>query len=353
MNERIEKEKQVKKFCAKFVLFSSLTDDLVFFVIIDTLFLTIVKGLSASYMTLLSAIPATIGIVIQPYILKFIHKIGNTKAIRIGAFSFLLASLLITVGNQFIVLVVGKIFYEISYIFKNMENICLKHNLQLINKEEEYVHVKNKAMTSYALITLVTAITSGLLFNINVYLPMILNCVVCLGCLILSFGMKDMTKYDKIPPTPKETTKQKNSLVIYITILTYTFFGIVVNIGQANGKLLIQYELNDAFELTIATTYFSIIMMFSRIARILSNVLFDKIYRKLRDKITMVSSGLLVFAFLSIIFGYFILENTALRVGMMVAGFFVILAVRDPFKVYIQDLVLRLTRTRTATSGFS
>ena len=91
----------IRHFCIKYIWFSSLTGDLIFWAIIDTLILTVVKGLSASQITLFTTIPAAIGIIIQPYLLKIIHKIGNTKSVRIGAFSLLVSSILITFGSNF------------------------------------------------------------------------------------------------------------------------------------------------------------------------------------------------------------------------------------------------------------
>jgi len=62
--------------------------------IVDTLFLTILKGLSATQITLLTTIPSAIGILIQPYLLKIIHKLGNTASVRLGAFFLLISAIL-------------------------------------------------------------------------------------------------------------------------------------------------------------------------------------------------------------------------------------------------------------------
>lgn len=91
MNEKYD-DKYINTFCTKWVWFSALTGDLVFFAIMNTLFFTIAKGLSASEITMLTVIPAAIGIFIQPYILKIIHKIGNTASVRAGALCMLISS---------------------------------------------------------------------------------------------------------------------------------------------------------------------------------------------------------------------------------------------------------------------
>ncbi len=353
MNERIEKEKQVKKFCKKYVFFAAFTDDLVFLAIVDTLFLSIVKGLSASQITLLTPISSIISILLQPYLLKIIHKVGNTKSIRLGAFSMLMASLLITFGNQFITLVLGRAFREIAYVFLNMENICLKNNLNEVGKESEYIPIRNKVTLFYALITALISVVSGFLFNLNQYLPMVLNCILCFACFGMSLTMKDMTKYDRIEEQEIQKAKGKPSLLVYVAVFSYTFFYTAVTIGQANSKLLLQYQINDVLDTAATATYFSFIITLSRFVRILSNALFDKMYRKLKDKINIALATGLIAAFVLIIAGTGITENAVLRIGTMSCGFFLILAVRDPFKIYIQDLILRVTREEEQQAIFA
>lgn len=124
----------MNRFCTKYIWFSSLLGDLVFLAIVNTLFFTIVKGLSASQITLLTTIPAGIGIVIQPSLLKIIHKIGNTASVRLGAFCLLISSILLTFGSRFVSLVLGYVFYEIAFVLKNMEGIMLKNNLIAFRK---------------------------------------------------------------------------------------------------------------------------------------------------------------------------------------------------------------------------
>lgn len=134
MNTKKYDHQYINRFCTKYIWFSSLLGDLVFLAIVNTLFFTIEKGLSASQITLLTTIPAAIGILIQPYLLKMIHKIGNTASIRWGAFCLLISSILITFGNQFAILVLGYVFYEIAFVLKNMEGIMLKNNLIALRK---------------------------------------------------------------------------------------------------------------------------------------------------------------------------------------------------------------------------
>lgn len=343
--KKITNKKYVNSFIRSYIWFSALDGDLIFMAIIDTLFLSMVKGLSASEITLFTTIPAGIGILIQPYILKMIHKVGNTHSVRISAICLLLSSVIITFGKGFGILILGRLFYEITFVFQNMVNIMLKNNLIYAKRKGEYVSVRNKSTICYAVITAMIALVAGSLFNINPYLPMILNIIVCLICCVIAFSMKDITKNDKIPDVKLKAKKsEKMSIIVYVAILSYAFFYTAVNIGQNNSKLFIQYQLSDYFDAQKTATYFGMIISLSRIARIISNVLFDKMYRKLKDKINIALCGTFVFAFVFIVLGSFINSNLYLKFAFMISGFCIILAVRDPFRIYIQDLILRVSK---------
>lgn len=229
----------------------------------------------------------------------------------------------------------------------------LKNNLIYVGREEEYVHVRNQGNIAYAVITAVIAFGAGWLFNINCYLPMILNILLCFFCFLLSLTMKDVTKYDKIPEQKIQKATGKMSIIVYVAILSYAFFYTAVSIGQSNSKLFIQYQLGDYFDEQLMATYFSIIISISRVARIVSNVLFDKLYKILKDKINIVLCAGLIAAFGFIVVGDFITQDVILRISTMSCGFFIILAVRDPFKIYIQDLMLRVAKPEEQQTIFS
>lgn len=71
MNQNINK---IKRSINIYPIFASFTGDLIFFVPIDTLFLTLVKGLSASQITAMTMVSLIICILSQKLILKAVKK---------------------------------------------------------------------------------------------------------------------------------------------------------------------------------------------------------------------------------------------------------------------------------------
>lgn len=337
------KQERLAKFNKIFPWYSGLSGDLLFWVAIDTLFLTVVKNFNASQIASLTGISIMICVALQIPILKTIQKIGNTKSVRLGSFMLLMSSLLLTFGPNYMIIVIGKIFYEIAYTFMNMANVALKNNLELQNREEEYIRIKTNANTVYATATMLVSFVASLMFNLNNYLPMICCISVCLVNFILSYSIIDYSKYNKVNEQTKNKSskKIKYSKILIVLLISYGLFYPIVNCGQENGKLFIQQELFLNFNVEETALIIGAILCASRIVRVISNILFNKIHKKYKDKVGIILPILLSTSILLMILGSFIKNSIILKITVMSLGYVIILFIRDPFKVYMQDTALK------------
>lgn len=333
-------ENKLKVFNKIYPWFAGLSSDLLFWVAIDTLFLTVVKNFTASQIVSLTSISMIINILLQVPLLKVIHKIGNTKSVRLGSFLLLISSILLTFGTNYIVIVVGKIFYEMAMTFQNMINAVLKNNLELQNKENEYIKYRTKSNTVYAMVTMIISFVASIMFNINNYLPMICCITFCAICFILSWYMVDYSKENK-NETGKNKEKIKYTKIIIFILISYGLFYPIVNSGQSNGKLFIQQELLKLYDVEKTALIIGAMLCISRIVRVLSNIKFDKIHKKFGEKVGIILSIALSISLVLMIIGYNISNMPVIKFGIMSLGYIIILFVRDPFKVYIQDVALR------------
>ena len=339
-------ENKLKKFNKIFPWYDGLSGDLLFWVAIDTLFLTVVKKFTASQIVSLTSISMIINILLQVPLLKIIHKIGNTKSVRLGSFLLLISSLLLTFGRNYITIVIGKIFYEMAFTFQNMINAVLKNNLELQHKENEYIKYRTKANTIYAMVTMIISFIASIMFNINNYLPMIGCITFCVICFILSWYMVDYSKDNKkTTETKKETNnrKIKYTKIIILILLSYGLCYPIVNSGQSNGKLFIQQELLKLYDVEKTSLIIGAILCLSRIVRLLSNIKFDKIHKKYEDKVGIMLTVVLSISLILMLVGYNISNIPVVKFVIMSLGYVIILFIRDPFKVYMQDLALKNT----------
>ena len=337
-----QETKKINRSIKIYPLFASFTGDLIFFVPIDTLFLTLVKGLSASQITAMTMVALIICIVFQKVILSIVKKIGNVNSLRLGATMLLIASLVLTFGKSFIAMLLYKSIHELAVMFLNMDEIILKNNLKAVNRKDDYFKIRNKSKIIYAIITLFTALVAGKMFNVNNYLPMYLSIIIYVLVLGTAFLYYE-SKVNNEQEIKKEYKKLKITSIIFYIILSNAVFYSIIKMGQNNSKLFMQYDFQKFLSVEIVTYYITTIVFISRIARLVGNVIFGKVYSKIKDKMSIVLTICLTLAFSLLIIGHFIESAFICKVIIMSLGFFLILAIRDSFQTYIEDVALTIS----------
>ena len=126
--------------------------------------------------------------------------------------------------------------------------------------------------------------------------------------------------------------------------MVYGLFYPVVTSGQSDGKLFIQQNL--LAELSVDNTSLVIggIICFSRVVRVVSNVLFARIYQRYYLKVGIMLTVSLGLSIALLLFGSFV-PQLFIRITVMALGYMIILFIRDPFKLYIQDVLFDYTPT--------
>lgn len=334
--------KKINRSIKIYPIFASFTGDLIFFVPIDTLFLTLVKGLNASQITAMTMVALIICIVFQKVILAIVKKIGNVNSLRLGATMLLIASLVLTFGKSFIAMLLYKSIHELAVMFLNMDEIILKNNLKAVNRKDDYFKIRNKSKIIYAIITLFTALVAGKMFNVNNYLPMYLSIIIYVLVLGTAFLYYE-SKVNNEQEIKKEHKKLKITSIIFYIILSNAVFYSIIKMGQNNSKLFMQYDFQKFLSVEMVTYYITTIVFISRIARLVGNVIFGKVYLKIKDKMSIVLTICLALAFLLLIIGHFIESAFICKAIIMSLGFFLILAIRDSFQTYIEDVALTIS----------
>ena len=231
-------------------------------------------------------------------------------------------------------------------MFLAMSLIVLKDNLQYINKGNEYFKIRNKTKILYSTTTMVTALLSGYLFNLNNYLPLFAQIVLCLIMFIMSFLLYDVETESKNNDKVKKDSNivKKFVGINLLIILSFAISTTIVKLGQNNSKLFMQYDFQKFLSTEMVTYYITIIVFISRIARLLGNVVFGKVYKKANDRMNIIITVFLTLAFVLLIIGHYINFSFVYKVIIMSTGFFLILATRDSFKLYLEDIALENTK---------
>lgn len=141
--------------------------------------------------------------------------------------------------------------------------------------------------------------------------------------------------------------------MVLTIFLSFALLYAIMNIGQSQSQLFIQYNLQDHFNLELTATYLSIILVTSRVARILGNLVFKKVYVKYKDKVSLLLSTITMIAFVIILIGSCFNFAILIKFILMTIGFDLILAIRDPFEAYSTDLLLKNTKAEEQQKAIS
>ena len=319
-------------------LLTGLSGDLIFYIAINTLFLTEVKHLSALEISSLTTISTLVMLLLNPVVIKIINKIGSLNSVRVGVILLFLGAFLITIGNNYFTILIGSILYEAYAYFKKMDTVMLRNNLNFLKEEDRHLEYESKGSLIYAVVTMFTAFISGLLFSLNNYLPMICCLIFCLINIILVNFLYEVKPFNK-KKINYDKRKVKITHLIFLLFLLFAICYSIIDLGQNNSKLFIQYKLGEFLTINNVAIALSLIVSISRIVRVVANYFFLSIYEKYKSKILSIIGYSLFISFTLILIGNFV-PHKIIGIILMGFGFCVFLAVRDPFENYIKELLL-------------
>ena len=322
--------------------YNAFSADLVFYISVDTLFLTYIKNLNASQISFMSMFGLLMCIIFQKPVLKIAKKIGNCNSVRLGTFLLLVSTCVLTFSKTFYGLLIHRLLTELSFMFTSMVAIIIQNNLKKLTRTNEFVEIINRGKLYYGILTLFTTLIGGYLYNINNYLPLYFSIGLLVIVTAMSFLFVDEEYSQDISQESKEETKFKMPKHLIYAFLSSALYVAIFRIGQSNSKLFMQYDFLETLSYEKVTTYLTYIVFFSRIARILGNLFFTKIYHLLDVKVGNIFSISLFASFALQVLGHYI-NVFFIKVILLSIGYIIILTIRDPFQTYIDDVELKNT----------
>lgn len=249
-----------------------------------------------------------------------------------------MGAFLITVGNNYFTILIGSILYEAYAYFKKMDTIILRNNLSFLNEKDRYLEYESKGSLVFAVVTMLPALISVFLFNLNPYLPMIGCLIFCVINLFLVNFLYEV-KISNEKEIKKDKRKVKITHLVFLLLLLFAIGYSIIDLGQNNSKLFIQYKLDSFLTLENVSILLTLIVSISKLSRVLANYFFLTIYEKYKSKILSIIGYSLLISFTLILIGNFI-SFKIFGIILMSIGFCLFLAIRDPFDNYIKELLL-------------
>ena len=197
-------------------IYKMLSWDLLFYYSIIFLFLTQVKGISASDVLLADSFYVIFRLILLIPLTALIEKIGKRRSIIFANISLCISILTFILSQNFTFIIIANLFQALGFVIKNMaESNLLYDSLPQNNKRGDiFSRIEGRGSALYYFTNALSLIISGFLYVYNAYLPLILCLIMCILSVIISFKFHDVIKIDN----EEEITVKE-----YVKNLEYSF----------------------------------------------------------------------------------------------------------------------------------
>ncbi len=307
MNSQIRKNKSKTFF---YLLYKGLSGDYFFYFAIDTMYLSQVKLMSFSSISLLITVFALCYIVVSIPMVHIVKWLGTSNASRIGTLMFLISVVMLFFDPW--VIFVSRFFYATGISMKQIaEPKILKDNLKMYGLGDNYARYNSYSKFVYSIVDAATCIAAGFLFNVYVYAPIIM----CGAILLITFVMSLFVKNEKEAYKKEHFIEHSSSahkheylhlfkyhttwLLLFFAAL---FFGLIA-CGTDINKMVFQ-------EIGFSSLTIAIAACLIRVVKALGSLGFGPIYKKLKFSSIYLVIAIISVGMLAIGLGGLFLEGT-------------------------------------------
>ena len=266
-----------------------LTFDLLFYYAIKFLFLTQVKGFTASDIVVVSAFLGLFKVLFQIPITVIIDKIGNRRSLIIADLFQATSVTVIMLSNSLPVLIIGNLFGAIAVAMKDVAEPGLLNSSKPDVKEKSQIYSKidGKSVGNFYYISAFSAIVSGFLFDINGYIPMTICVIILLISALLATGFTEL-----IPVQKQENIKKYYKTYFRDLKLAFSFIfnssrlkALMLFSGVMYGIIMVMntYEMGLLDEMGLSASITGIIYAIMQIVAGISSQ-HEKIHQKYKNK---------------------------------------------------------------------
>lgn len=214
MSNKEEVQKMRKNNMRIFPAYKGLAWDYLFFYTIDFLFLTQVKGISASDVMLKSTFYAFFGAILQIPGNMIVEFLGKKNSIILGNILNCLYMLIIMMSQNLVDLIVAEFFGAMATSIKNVaEPSLLNESIPPSKyKSQIYARINGRGAYGFYILNAISKIVAGLLFAVNGYLPIMCSLFILILATILSFGFIEPIQKNKTQRTTSMYVKQMKEI---------------------------------------------------------------------------------------------------------------------------------------------
>lgn len=278
-----------------FPIYKTISWDYLFFYTINFLFLTQIKGINPADVVLLESFYNLFTIFVQIPATFVIEFLGRKNSIVLSSILSCLYIVTIIFSNSMFNLIIAEIISSFAFAIKqSAEPSLLNESIPEYSKKDQlFAKISSKGLSLYYIINAISMVISGILYEVNPYIPMSLSlCTLVLVFLLSMLFIEPVKRRSKQDKNPFKQLSDLSDAFKYILkserlkgllLFSSIMFGLI--------SVLTYYEVSLFEELNISAKYLGIIFAFLGLVSAFSAKKQESFHNKFTNKSLSILGG--------------------------------------------------------------
>jgi len=280
-----DEQKKNNRLLNKLIIYMGFSDDLIFWVLTDILFLSTVKGFSDVQISMFFTVGFWGSLLLSYPYFRLIKKLKLQTGMVINEILFLAASLMLLLSQSIVLMMIAQCLYCIALDTFSIGDVLVHDLCRKSEGRRDFVKCRSQRATLYGVLSLIFALMVYSLMKVNASLPMIIQTglTVCSLVLVLIIAKesKERVPFQKDSQTVSNKKTKFNNLT-WTYILLAVFTSAFLALFLTNSKILLNDDATTLYGAERAVEIFSSIIIATRVAKIIGNSIPPLIRKKVK-----------------------------------------------------------------------
>lgn len=341
-----------------FPLYKALSWDALFYYAIEFLFLTGVKGLSASQVLFVDAFYPLFKFILEIPSNIIVQKLGKRRSLILGNIFIVGDLLLLILASNLPMIILAWFLSAFGYALKGLteSNLLYDSIPKKDNRGAIFAKIDGRGSSMFYYFDAISAISTGFLFVVNGYLPMILSLTICIISLLLSFNFKEVepitSKQDTVKNTPIKSILSDLKKAFVFIIHSKRLRSLVIFDGFFCAFLSMYSSLRSSIftDIGLPAQYFGLVYAGLQLISGFSSSHQDKFHKQYHNKTLSVFATRTTISFIIIGLSTMIGLNFGLTLEIILIMMAIQYAIKGPYytliKRYLNNFTTSALRTK-------
>lgn len=282
-----EKQKMRKRNMKLFPTYKMLSWDFLFFYAIDFLFLTQIKNIDASDVVLKSTFNAFFGIILQIPANIIVEILGRKNSLILGNVLNSIYIFILILSRNLYDLIIAEFFCALAFALKNIvETSILSESIPPSKyKSKIFSNINSKGASRYYVLSTISKVIAGGLFEINGYLPIIFSFITVAISVIMSlFFIEPIKKKQKKDITSNEFKEIKQGISFVLKSERLKALIVAYALISAFLSILSNYNVSLLEDIGISSVTIGVVSAMMSFVRALASKRERKFHDKFKNK---------------------------------------------------------------------